>query len=431
MDERWMDVCMDGCMYHSATTRTPSVVRIFLLRRRFARENDATRAPTTFYSILKRILRGPRIFSRDEKIAEDEASLIVGGGVSSNRSNPYLSTRATYLHHLLLTYLPSQLSSNMSTETGTNGGLTTDAVKVTYDAVPGVEAAAGGDETKTEEEEEEERNPWQLLQQHSERFNEQHVQPLLAKSAQMWQQASQASSAQGAALQQATAQWWDEAGSNFNKARQASWRKSQEIADATVAKTKEFTAATAAKSREIGDFTVTKSREIGEATLSTTRSISVGTQVAAAATLAQTQHTLAQIGSNPLEYDDEGAAVVVKGAQNDHLVTGWNAYLIQGTAVVGGGAALVAMILMASQLIDIASFCTIVLAPLVVWQKMKLETLGGMVRACVRACVHTWIGAWLVMVTICNSPPFFNINSVANKMPCAPRSIVSRSKMTS
>ena len=300
----------------------------------------------------------------------------------------------------------------MSTETGTNGGLTTDAVKVTYDAVPDVEAAAGGDETKTEEEEEEEeeRNPWQLLQQHSERINEQHVQPLLAKSAQMWQQASQASSAQGAALQQATAQWWDEAGSNFNKARQASWRKSQEIADvtvaktkelgaltaaksqeiadATVAKTKEFTAATAAKSREIGDFTVTKSREIGEATLSTTRSISVGTQVAAAATLAQTQHTLAQIGSNPLEYDDEGTVVVVKGAQNDHLVTGWNAYLIQGTAVVGGGAALVAMILMASQLIDIASFCTMVLAPLVVWQKMKLETLGGMVRAAYR---YAWL----------------------------------------
>jgi hypothetical protein len=54
------------------------------------------------------------------------------------------------------------------------------------------------------------------------------------------------------------------------------------------------------------------------------------------------------------------------------------AHFVQATAVIGGMAALVAMILIDQQLLDISAFCTIVLAPLVFWQKIQLKKLGGM-----------------------------------------------------
>ena len=137
--------------------------------------------------------------------------------------------------------------------------------------------------------------------------------------------------------------------------------------------------ATVAKSREIGDFTVTKSREIG-----------IGTTMAAAATVAHTKHTLSQIGSNPTETTADGQ-VVVKGEENDFLVEGGNvlkAHGIQAVAAGGGVAALITMILLQGQLIDIASLATVILAPLVFWQKMQLNALGGM-RAQQNALRHS------------------------------------------
>ena len=143
--------------------------------------------------------------------------------------------------------------------------------------------------------------------------------------------------------------------------------------------------------RKVRDVSAAKTRALGAATVETTRSLGLGTQLAAAATLAHTQHTLAQIGSNPLETNADGQ-VVVKGEENDGWVTGLHANMIQLVAIAGGLAALVSMVLFQGHLIDISSLATIILAPLVFWQKMELDKLGGMV-CCVCLCGRlVWFG---------------------------------------
>ena len=98
---------------------------------------------------------------------------------------------------------------------------------------------------------------------------------------------------------------------------------------------------------------------------------------AAATTLAKTKHTISQIGSHPTEQNEEGETVV-KGEQNDYWITHVHEHGIQAISVVGGVAALITMVLLEGQLIDIASLGTMLLSPLVFWQKMQLNELGGM-----------------------------------------------------
>lgn len=203
-------------------------------------------------------------------------------------------------------------------------------VKVTHDTPDDLEAGNGSSEAL---------NPLQAFQQQSAKFHQEKVRPLLGNL-----------------------------GTSFKQAGDAMGTSFKQAGDATVA-----------KSREIGDFTVTKSREIG-----------IGTTMAAAATVAHTKHTLSQIGSDPTETTADGQ-VVVKGEENDFLVEGGNvfkAHGIQALAAGGGVAALITMILLQGQLIDIACLATVVLAPLVVYQKMQLNELGGM-RAQQNALRHS------------------------------------------
>lgn len=105
--------------------------------------------------------------------------------------------------------------------------------------------------------------------------------------------------------------------------------------------------------------------------------LGLGTKIALASTLAKTQHTISEIGSNPLETNEAGETVV-KGEGDDFFITNVHQYFIQAVAVFGGATALITMVLLEGQLIDIASLGTMLLAPLVFWQKMQLNKLGGM-----------------------------------------------------
>lgn len=197
-------------------------------------------------------------------------------------------------------------------------------VKVTHEdenETTDLENGGGGTSTATSNgNNNDSKNPLQALRQQSAKFHEQTLRPLLAKAGESW--------------------------------------------------------------RHVTEYGATKSRQVGAATVQQTRSLGLGTQVAAAAAVAHTQHTLSQIGSVPLEKTNgeaqEGDVVVVKGAANDWWVTGWHAHMIQIVAVAGGLAALVTMVLLEGHLIDLASLGTLLLSPLVVWQKMQLNALGGM-----------------------------------------------------
>jgi len=197
-------------------------------------------------------------------------------------------------------------------------------VKVTYDSVPDVEAASVGEDA----------HPLEALKERSARFHEKKVRPLL-----------------------------EQAGNSLRKVTEVSAAKSRELGDSL---------------RKVGDVSVAKSREIGAATAEKSRSIGIGTQMAAAAAVANTKHTISQIGSPPIEKTDDGEHVI-KGEENDWLITSFIMHhLIQSLSVIGGVAALTAFILMEGRLIDMASFITIILAPLVFWQKMQLNALGNM-----------------------------------------------------
>lgn len=196
-------------------------------------------------------------------------------------------------------------------------------VKVTYDADPDVEAGGGDNE-----------HPLETFKKHSAKFHEEKVRPML-----------------------------DKAGDSFRKAHEIGAAKTREIGDSL---------------KNLGDAGAAKSREIGAKTVEKSRSIGIGTQVATAAAVAHTKHTFSQIGGDPTEKTADGEHVI-KGEENDFLITGLiQHYFIQSLAIMGGVAALVTMVLLEGHLIDIASLGTIILAPLVFWQKMQLVALGGM-----------------------------------------------------
>jgi hypothetical protein len=168
-----------------------------------------------------------------------------------------------------------------------------------------------------------------------------------------------------------------EAGDAMRQATEQTLAKSKEFGARTAQKSREMGSATLAKSQALGHATVVKSRELGLATVQGTRSMGMSTQMAAAATLAQTTHTMSQIGSDPVERDEDGKPMI-KGEGNDFFVTHLHAYGVQAVAVVAGLAALVTMVLLEGHLIDWASLGTMLLAPLVFWQKMQLKALGGL-----------------------------------------------------
>uniref|UniRef100_A0A7S3LGH9 Uncharacterized protein n=1 Tax=Amphora coffeiformis TaxID=265554 RepID=A0A7S3LGH9_9STRA len=198
-------------------------------------------------------------------------------------------------------------------------------VKVTYDSVPDVEAGAGGKDDE---------HPLEALKKHSAKFHEEKVRPLL-----------------------------EQAGNSLRKVTEIGATKTREIGDSL---------------KKVGDVSVAKSREIGAVTVEKSRSIGIGTQLATAAAVAHTKHTISQIGSPPVEKTEDGEQII-KGEETDWMITSFLMHhLIQSLAVLGGVAALVTFILMEGRLVDMASFITIILAPLVFWQKMQLNALGGM-----------------------------------------------------
>lgn len=187
----------------------------------------------------------------------------------------------------------------------------------------------------------------------------------------------------------------EQAGTSLRKVTDTTLQKSRELGDSlrkatdttlqtTLQKSRQLgdsvraaTDSTLQKSRQIGTATVVKSRQIGTATMQGTRSLGLGTQLAAAAAVAKTQQTIASIGADPVETTPDGK-VVVKGQESDAIVTSVWSHAIQVVAAAGGLVALVTMVLLEGQLIDIASLATVILSPLVFWQKMKLNALGGM-----------------------------------------------------
>jgi hypothetical protein len=168
-----------------------------------------------------------------------------------------------------------------------------------------------------------------------------------------------------------------QAGDAMRHATEQTLAKTQEFGQRTAQASREIGSATLAKSQELGLATVVKSRALGLATVQGTRSMGTGTQMAAAATLAQTSHVIGQIGSDPVERDADGKPMI-KGEGNDFFVTHLHAYGVQAVAVIAGVAALVTMVLLEGHLLDLASLGTMLLAPLVFWQKMQLKALGGL-----------------------------------------------------
>jgi hypothetical protein len=230
------------------------------------------------------------------------------------------------------------------------------------------------------------------LQEHTQKFHKETLQPLLEKAGDSFRQAQVFGSERLLQAKEHSGRWIAEAGTHLETARVATVNKTKELTDVTVAKTKEFAdvtasktkelasvtsaktrefadvtvaktkeltaatvahsqvlgAATAEKTRQLTDFTVAQSRALGAATVEGTRSLSMGTQVAAAATMAHAQHTWAQVGSNPLEYDEAGKPIV-KGEQNDWVTQGMMAHVVQTTAVLAFASAFIAMILIEQQ----------------------------------------------------------------------------------
>ena len=118
--------------------------------------------------------------------------------------------------------------------------------------------------------------------------------------------------------------------------------------------------------------------QVGQVTAQKSRELSVGTQMAVAAATASTAHTLNQIGSNPMEQDETTGQHKVKGEKTDGFITGIHDYGIQGLSIVGFLAAVISMILIEAHLVDFTSLLTMILCPLIFWQKTQLKSLGGM-----------------------------------------------------
>ena len=130
--------------------------------------------------------------------------------------------------------------------------------------------------------------------------------------------------------------------------------------------------------RQMGEQVGQMVQQVGQVTAQKSRELSLGTQLAVAAATASTSHTLSQIGSHPLEADEETGNHKVKGEGTDGLITGLHDYGVQGLSVMGFLSALVSMILIVGHLVDFSSLLTMVLSPLVFWQKTQLKALGGM-----------------------------------------------------
>ena len=118
--------------------------------------------------------------------------------------------------------------------------------------------------------------------------------------------------------------------------------------------------------------------QVGQVTAQKSRELSVGTQMAVAAATASTAHTLNQIGSHPMEQDETTGQHKVKGEKTDGFITGIHDYGIQGLSIVGFLAAVISMILIEAHLVDFTSLLTMILCPLIFWQKIQLKSLGGM-----------------------------------------------------
>mmetsp|Transcript_1641 Transcript_1641/g.2354 ORF Transcript_1641/g.2354 Transcript_1641/m.2354 type:complete len:405 (-) Transcript_1641:52-1266(-) len=121
----------------------------------------------------------------------------------------------------------------------------------------------------------------------------------------------------------------------------------------------------------------TSVRKVTEVTAQKSREISFGTQLAVAAATAHASHTVSQIGSNPLE-SDQGGSHKVKGESTDGFVTGFHQYGIQGLSVVAFVSGVCSMFLVVAHVVDFSSLIMMGIAPLVFWQKTKLQQLGGM-----------------------------------------------------
>lgn len=117
-------------------------------------------------------------------------------------------------------------------------------------------------------------------------------------------------------------------------------------------------------------------KQVTQAAGNKTRELSFGTQLAVAAATAHASHTVSQIGSNPLESDEQGHKV--KGEGTDGFITNIHQYGIHGLSVVAFVSGLASMIMVVAHIVDINSLLMLVLSPLVFWQKTKLQALGGM-----------------------------------------------------
>ncbi|KAL7573365.1 hypothetical protein ACA910_011725 [Epithemia clementina (nom. ined.)] len=154
----------------------------------------------------------------------------------------------------------------------------------------------------------------------------------------------------------------------------ASMRQVSDKASASMRQVKEHVGQTLQKA---GPSVRQMTQQVSQVTVQKSRELSLGTQMAVAAATASTAHTFGQIGSHPLEEAEDGRHKV-KGESTDGWVTGAHEYGIQALCVIGFVSALTSMILIVGHLSDICSLLTMVICPMVFWQKTQLKSLGGM-----------------------------------------------------
>ena len=128
------------------------------------------------------------------------------------------------------------------------------------------------------------------------------------------------------------------------------------------------------RSRQLQDWTQTSARQISEQTVATTRSIGLQTQAATAVAAAHAQHTISQIGSPPVD----ASTREIKGASNDGWITRMPWGLVEGTCGAAFFVAGFAFFTLAAQLVDLASFSLLLLAPYALYQRRQLRELGSL-----------------------------------------------------
>lgn len=130
-------------------------------------------------------------------------------------------------------------------------------------------------------------------------------------------------------------------------------------------------------SQIVGPVIAQKSRELADVTVQKSRELSVSSQIVLAAASAQTAHTISQIGSHPLEADEDGKHKV-KGENTDRWVTGIHEWGVQGLSIVAFVAGFVSMVVTAGHLIDFSAIFMMIVSPVIFIQKKHLKALGDM-----------------------------------------------------